>query len=68
MDWKPIETCPAHIEQPSLVLVGRKDWLQPDLAFRRNGQWWSATNHDGFVFAKLDPTHWMPLPKPPNGS
>ena len=65
-EWKPIETAP-------------KDGT-PILAFkpneRRSGSWtaavyWDDTNHrSGWVFVggreAECPSHWMPLPEPPN--
>ncbi|MBF0270041.1 MAG: hypothetical protein HQL44_15765 [Alphaproteobacteria bacterium] len=67
MKWMPISSfpVPTQDEERKPVLVWGDGWPLPDLAFLMGDQWWSATKHDGFVFAKIEPTHWMPLPLPP---
>ena len=64
-DWKPIETAPRDGTQ---ILV-------EDLSVACIVAWWSSM-HSAFVWihpdlcqsegtAYLNPTHWMPLPPPP---
>jgi hypothetical protein len=74
--WQPIETAPKdgrdiivmyiHIETP---IVHAAFWLEDEDATEETGWWtydWSEVSR-----TKMDehytPTHWMPLPEPPNG-
>jgi hypothetical protein len=67
-EWQPIETAPINVEimlldTESTIRIGRKygDWngaLKSELDFGD----YSAT----FYYPRDNlPTHWMPLPKPP---
>jgi hypothetical protein len=61
MTWQPIDTAPKGDE----ILV----WTQNDGAFVAfwsgfaNG--WRWTSHDLGGHEKIKPTHWKPLPDPP---
>lgn len=65
MHWLAIETAPEAGSGAPHLLVWAKGWMRSDIAFRDKDGWKSATDHDGFVFARIEPTHWMPLPEPP---
>ena len=56
MNWQPIETCPKvegiqalFYDDPSCVV----------------GEWQSWGWVDSREYRRLTPTHWMPLPEPP---
>lgn len=51
--WQPIETAPSG--QEILVTNGKAVWID----WKSEGTFWQQQD---------DPTHWMPLPEPPNGS
>jgi hypothetical protein len=58
-EWQPIETAP-HTLGPHL-LWGR-GWDRPDLCVQlTRGRWHHVTGQA----VVLPPTHWMPLPAPP---
>lgn len=58
MEWRPIETAP--IAKNVLVAVGKKVTYAALYEGKKQG-WWG---YDGSPL-KTQPTHWMPLPKPP---
>ena len=60
MTWRPIETAP---KDGTDILLG----FEPAIGWQRigkawGGQWVSAWNHHPI---HDQPTHWMPLPEPP---
>lgn len=57
MSWQPIETAPRDGRQMILLLTA-SGW--PQVAF--SNTWWIG----GFSMG-VGPTHWMPLPLPPEG-
>jgi hypothetical protein len=64
MEWQPIETAP---KDGTAVLL----WLSGDAAFfdwmvvgSYDGD--DAGWNDGITMFRLEPTHWMPLPRPPS--
>ncbi len=65
MNWQPIETAPKDGTE---ILAARQprqfDWWIMDVVSYawedENGHWWQ---HDGN--RAWQPTHWMPLPSPP---
>ncbi len=59
-DWQPIGTCPLD----TWVLVFCGNYAQPRIA-RRRYDGWEAMDQ---LVDDVDPSHWMPLPKPPAGS
>lgn len=70
-EWQPIETAP---KDGSLVLLSNKNgvWAGKYTPVYSSGfvpkNKWSSylLNHDHFKAKKdITPTHWMPLPKPP---
>lgn len=80
MKWQPIETAPkdgtdiivmhVHI---STQIVHAAFWIDEEQGLDKPGDtgWWSYDKSEGSRI-KLDdwltPTHWMPLPEPPNVS
>jgi hypothetical protein len=67
--WQSIETAPKvplMSLHPILVWTGQS----VDLAFWSDHKecWLSSTDHDEFEHTEREPTHWMPLPPPPNGT
>jgi hypothetical protein len=70
-EWRPIETCP----QDGLFLVYQDGAMR--LMYRSRGEWqatavavdqWGASIADIKVreTGVYEPTHWMPLPGPPD--
>ena len=65
MNWQPIETAPrdgmeilAYREYSGITIASWADWISySDLDPKSRWE-----NRDGF---EIHPTHWMPLPKPP---
>jgi hypothetical protein len=60
-EWQPIETAPK--ETPVLIWVGDQALISQQLYEQAN---WEDT-YQSFWFWDTDrePTHWMPLPEPP---
>jgi alkylation response protein AidB-like acyl-CoA dehydrogenase len=68
MEWQPIETAPR--DGTSILVAKAGKWV-------REASWWDAwyanTSDQGWMPANIDeeygsyiePTHWMPLPEPP---
>ena len=71
--WMPIETAP---KDGTRIVLGNPDWLvvwsgswlaeqppgEPDYRWNSWGPRWERT---GFCDRDLNPTHWQPLPSPP---
>lgn len=57
--WQPIETAPSD-GQIIIVFGGRYD--KPDVT-KADGEWWRLKYNKGSIAM---PTHWQPLPEPPN--
>lgn len=60
--WQPIETAPKDGTQIIIAVAG--DEYEPGWA------WWSALRRAWFIpntsiAYQMEPTHWMPLPPPP---
>lgn len=63
MKWRPIKTAPKD----------REIWIKPKYGLPpMRGHWHERTpGNKGFAFIagrNVDPTHWMPLPGPPDES
>ena len=59
-DWQPIETAPRDGSQFLAwdgVCIENIKW--------RNGMWQTSWAHDEKYSMNGAPTHWMPLPQPP---
>jgi hypothetical protein len=63
--WQPIETAPKDGLLTMLLVPSRKKWLP--LPGYWTGAGWLTYNHDWAV-ARVEPTHWMPMPAPPVGT
>ena len=72
MSWQPIETAP---KDGTLVIlyggyfgVSLGSWREDDYLAER-GEMWLDNSYDeystGFASWPLEPSHWMPLPPPP---
>lgn len=71
-EWKPIETAP---KDGTKVLVYDESYGLPQKAwfgkdhFKEEYEGWLFGDGDdyscGLYFTPIEPTHWMPLPKPP---
>lgn len=61
--WQPIETAP--IDGCLWVLIGHQDYAVPEIGYfnKRYNVWCSGS--DRTLFLPHGPTHWMPLPAPP---
>jgi len=66
-DWQPIETAPKDGTE---ILVWRKpirvvaQWVKKDQSFGVEDSWTFLTEAEGYD-SDYRPTHWMPLPLPP---
>jgi hypothetical protein len=67
-DWRPIDSAPR--DGTEVLLYGRTErdgrFFAPDC----NVGWWDEENLGGWQARDLpiDPTHWAPLPQPPEGA
>jgi hypothetical protein len=59
MNWMPIETAPRDGREV-LIYSGAVD-----VALFEYGQWWSSGCDEYGNDRRVYPTHWMPLPPPP---
>lgn len=59
--WQPIETAPSG---PVLVAWSHQPTWVPQSAYRRADGEWTEADGDGRAMYST-PTHWMPLPSPP---
>ena len=64
MEWQPIETAPKKGEA-ILVAFGYGFNAPCPLVVRWDGDEWALPDTDAIRLTFL-PTHWMPLPPPPN--
>ena len=72
-NWQPIETAPKDGEQ---IVLAKYGWVYPQTGGKKFVLWWLCDGHwssrfenwnDGIEPSGLaGPTHWMPLPEPPN--
>jgi len=56
-EWQPIETAPKV--EGGLILAYCSDFDQIEVLARLSGHWWLDW------LLRRNPTHWMPLPAPP---
>ena len=59
--WRPIETLPDTDE----ALVWCPDWEQHTIGWKEGDKWWMPAE-DGDVSEIPTPSHWLPLPPPPD--
>jgi len=61
MEWQPIDTAPRV--RGAIYLGWSEDWRTPETIDwdEVSGKWCIP-----FLRPKAQPTHWMPLPEPPN--
>ena len=69
MRWQPIESAP-DCEEGIIVCDAAKPNPAVGVARYMEGRWRGAHTEWGFVSEAIwpEPTHWMPLPEPPNPS
>ena len=61
-EWQPIETAPRDgTEILAAQLVRETEWIRQVCVFFA-GEWMVSWDH-----RSMDPSHWMPLPEPPEG-
>ncbi len=61
MKWEPIETAPKPDEYyGDEILLADSEGVYP-------GHWYKTSWYicDGAAFTKFEPTHWQPMPPPP---
>ena len=66
-EWQPIETAP---KDGTWVLVCGNGWDVMMASYSYDGRigrgyFWGPTEWDDYELAEQQPTHWMPLPEPP---
>lgn len=65
MVWQPIETAPEDIGD---IMVWQPSTNECFIAFLNElGKWQYGICGTTYICLKDAPTHWMPLPKPPEG-
>lgn len=68
--WQPIETAPRD---GRLLLVWWPEFAKlyghgaTVVAAWRDDMYWQAGNYHTFGLRNTPPSHWLPLPPPPNG-
>jgi hypothetical protein len=67
MQWEPIETAPTQEEFIHVVLVARDHNKRCAMPAIYDGRDWRALTIAGMMVFH-DPTHWMPLPEPPESA
>lgn len=64
--WEPIETAPK--DGTSILVYEETEWPEIFVAYHKNDSWgWTKEGNfgeDGDYF-NHSPSHWMPLPNPP---
>lgn len=69
MNWQPIETAPK--DGTEILIVGvYPDGMAGNVEagfFDHDSGYWAGTYYDGYgyTYNNPEPTHWMPLPEPP---
>lgn len=74
--WHPIETAPKDgtemmLFDPSFHRFKIGSWREDDFMNSVGAMWLDDSYDDfscGFCSCPLEPTHWMPLPTPPNNT
>ena len=61
MQWQPIETAPRDKTMVALLHVGAKGYWRYGVGWFMPQAGWQGWNSEDHKF----PTHWMPLPEPP---
>ncbi len=61
MEWMPIETAPDRVEVMTKIHDGKG--VRNEQSLKRMGRLWFYP--DGSMYVYYTPTHWMPLPEPP---
>lgn len=65
MNWQPIETAPKVHNGAPILIYDPSNAGEPDAIYvvcYRYGEWEEA---GGETYSTFHPTHWMPLPEPP---
>lgn len=71
MEWLPIDTAPIEgindHEDVRRVLICAPGWREPVIGYRYDdgGPWYHADECADVPYGECNPTHWMPLPQPP---
>jgi Protein of unknown function (DUF551) len=60
-DWQPIDTAPESVVV--LTKIDDQNGVRNEQSLKRIGRLWFVP--DGSVYVYYTPTHWKPLPKPP---
>jgi len=73
--WQPIETAPKDVDilvaWKVEVFFGKEDrsyWLQTVASYSTSDKMWELTEAGSYAsdyFMSANPSHWMPLPEPP---
>lgn len=71
MEWQPIETAPRDGTEILIYLgspwaaVEKAQWYEPWRNWQKENIDWSENPKEQFGIGSAIPTHWMPLPAPP---
>ena len=68
-EWQPIETAPKDGETAVLGYqsINEANWVIAPMYFN-DGGWLLVAFHDANIEFEMHPTHWMPIPPPPNSA
>ena len=66
MQWQPIETAPEDGTRVLLFEAGRKVCIGEYVPAHSRHRGWCLEGWRNFYGHFFNPTHWMPLPLPPN--
>jgi hypothetical protein len=67
MKWRPIETAPKDESRFLAYFPDAPEWYDYSVICwsARSTQWWGCSPAAAGIIDQYDPTHWMPLPEPP---
>ena len=69
MNWQPIETAPRNDLERVIVCYRMRNgeyFVEEARYDKAREEWWAANMHyTDAVGEPIYPTHWMPLPEPP---
>ena len=74
MDWQPIHTAPKILTLGVIQMLlchDEKKWVRMGRFYPEVGNWYYSGTNERSQWAQVEgdaPTHWMPLPAPPEAT